>query len=567
MKLKNIILSGQFVFFSFVTIAQWNTDPSLNTPVSVASNDQQDVRVISDGKGGAITTWCDYRNDIVNGDIYAQRINSQGVAMWTANGVTICTDANHQTTPAIVEYGSGEAIIVWQDWRSGDRDIYAQRIDSTGTIQWANNGVAVIAKSYEQQNPKHVSDGSNGVIIVWQDSVNGNWDIYAQRINSNGTAQWVSGGAAICTAIGDQINPKIETDDQGGAIITWQDKRNGADYDIYAQRINSSGVVQWTSNGVSICVVAYSQINPKIEPDGSGGAIIAWQDKKNGVDYDIAAQRINASGLVQWISNGVPVCTATGSQSAIDLKTENINGAIITWKDARNGTSDYDIYAQYVNLSGTAQWAANGVAISSAISDQINPNIVDNGNGGSIIVWESDQNGQGNSDIYGQLINASGTIQWTNNGVAVATADSNQTDVKHVSDGNGGAIFVWQDKRSGNFDIYAHHLNSDGTAFITDANRISEQIIIQVFPNPFTTSATMFITGEKNGKISDKIIELTIYDILGKSYKKIIPSSAQFISENKIEIKLTRDNLPAGMYFYQLKNDIETIGRGKFIIL
>ncbi|MFA4851162.1 MAG: T9SS type A sorting domain-containing protein [Bacteroidales bacterium] len=572
-KLIIVIFNPACAGFNIVN-AQWNTNPSINTSVAIAANDQQDVRVAGDNKGGAIATWCDYRNNIANGDIYAQRINAQGVVMWTANGVSVCTDVDHQTTPAIIEDSMSGAIIVWQDWRNGDRDIYAQRVDSMGVIKWAANGAGIIVKSYEQQNPKHVSDGSNGAIIVWQDSINGNWDVYVQRINSNGTAQWTSGGVAICTAIGDQINPKIETDNQGGAIITWQDKRNGADYDIYAQRVNSSGATQWTTNGVSICSVTGTQSNPKIEPDGSGGAIIAWQDKRNGSDYDVYAQRINASGIVQWTTNGVSICSATGSQSAIDLATENINGAIITWKDARNGTLNYDIYAQYVNLSGTAQWVTNGVAISTAISNQIAPNIVGDGIGGSIIVWESDQNSNvnnPNSDTYAQRINASGMIQWVTNGVAVATADSNQTSVKHVSDGNGGAIFVWQDKRSGNFDIYAHHLYSDGTASINYENQILEGVAIQIFPNPFTISTTIIITGKKITNSTNKNIELIIYDITGKKHKKIVPLSDQFISEDKIEIKLTGDNLHAGIYFYQLilcnNDEIETIHTGKFIVI
>ncbi|MBI4646851.1 MAG: hypothetical protein HY738_09725 [Bacteroidia bacterium] len=555
------------------TIAQWNSNPALNTSVATPANDQQDLRIISDSKGGAIITWCDYRNNITNADIYTQRINSQGITIWTNNGIGVCTQSSHQTAPAIVEDGSGGSIIIWQDWRNGNRDIFAQRVDSSGNVKWTANGLGIVVKTYEQQDPKHISDGAGGAIITWQDSINGNWDIFSQRINSDGIIQWTSGGLAICTAVYDQINPRIETDVQGGAIITWQDKRNGVDYNIYAQRINASGIIQWTGNGVAVCGYSNTQNNPKIDPDAQGGAIIAWQDKRSGT-YDIYAQLINSSGICQWTANGIPICTASGSQSAIDIATENINGAIITWKDMRGGTY-FDIYAQLVSLTGVIQWTTNGVAICTAWEDQINPNIIGDGLGGAIIVWEDEREGNTNASIYSQLINSAGTVQWTNNGVATGIAASNQTNPKHVADGSGGAIFAWQDKRTLNFDIYAHHLTHDGIANINNESHLSDLVDINVFPNPFTSSTTISVINEKNINLYGNNIELVIYNITGKKFLKLYSLSGNQsnikINNNCIKINIERGNLSSGVYFFQLnlkQNDkAENLGNGKLVII
>ena len=79
---------------------------------------------------------------------------------------------------------------------------------------------------------------------------------------------------AICAAVQHQYTPQIVSDGAGGAIITWKDLRTGANYDIYAQRINSSGVTQWSVvGGVPICVYSGYQNNPKLAGDGSGGAL------------------------------------------------------------------------------------------------------------------------------------------------------------------------------------------------------------------------------------------------------------------------------------------------------
>jgi hypothetical protein len=49
----------------------------------------------------------------------------------------------------------------------------------------------------------------------------------------------------ICTASGSQYNPQITSDGSGGAIITWEDNREGDSYteDIYAQKIDQDGTL------------------------------------------------------------------------------------------------------------------------------------------------------------------------------------------------------------------------------------------------------------------------------------------------------------------------------------
>jgi len=47
----------------------------------------------------------------------------------------------------------------------------------------------------------------------------------------------------------------LTSDGAVGAIVTWLDYRSG-DYGIYAQRVNASGAIQWSANGVpSACWV------------------------------------------------------------------------------------------------------------------------------------------------------------------------------------------------------------------------------------------------------------------------------------------------------------------------
>ena len=161
-------------------------------------------------------------------------------------------------------------------------------------------------------------------------------------LTQSGLAWNVENGIGICTISKTQSSPQIVSDTHGGAVITWLDTRND-NSDIYAQAVDSTGAIKWTSNGVAICTASGNQTNFQAVSDGRGGAIIAWEDYRNG-NGDIYAQAIDSAGVVRWIVNGVPVCTVSGNQSEVSLISDDQWGAIITWTDARNGESG--IYAQ-----------------------------------------------------------------------------------------------------------------------------------------------------------------------------------------------------------------------------
>jgi hypothetical protein len=119
----------------------------------------------------------------------------------------------------------------------------------------------------------------------------------------------------ICTAADWQYDPRLVSDGSRGAIITWQDRRNGFAYDIYAQRVDANGDTLWPADGVAICTGAIDNLVPRLVGDGAGGAIIAWQSYQVSMDEpDIFAQRVDANGDTLWKLDGVPICIAEYAQ-------------------------------------------------------------------------------------------------------------------------------------------------------------------------------------------------------------------------------------------------------------
>ena len=397
--------------------AIWNGD---GMPICTQDSSFNPV-IISDGSGGAIIAWESYRGSTTT-DIFAQRINSNGVVQWIINGLPVSVVVFNQDSIAMVSDGFGGAILTWQDYRSnnGFADIYAQRISSVGTPIWTANGVSVCNQAAAQRGPKLINDGSGGAFITWYDNRAGNYDIYTQRVSPSGAPMYSTNGVATCTMATDQIQPDICSDGAGGVIITWTDFRSTTDNNIYAQRQGPALAIVWTVDGVVMNNnVAYDQTEPMIVSDGLGGAIISWTDRRTGVapgTADIYAQCVNSTGAVQWTATGIIICTSAGDQIKSQLVSDGNNGAYIVWEDHRN-VGNSDIYAQRIASNAEITWSANGLGICTMSNDQLYPGIVSNGNLGAIVVWQDYRNGS-NYDIYINGFNTTGIYTAIENGGA-----------------------------------------------------------------------------------------------------------------------------------------------------
>jgi len=133
----------------------------------------------------------------------------------------------------------------------GNCDVFAQRIDYKGIALWQTDGIPISTAPGNQFMPQIVADGSHGAIVAWQDcrEVYGDppcdsnlqcpcllqMDLYAQRVDENGQILWQTDGSPLSTSDGNQgIGPgtpafaefSIINNEPGGVIAGWPDGRN-----------------------------------------------------------------------------------------------------------------------------------------------------------------------------------------------------------------------------------------------------------------------------------------------------------------------------------------------------
>lgn len=436
--------------------ADWPHDPNNGNVLISPAAQANAPHLIYDGAGGAIISWDDART---TDHVYAQRVSAAGVPMWGTNGVAMCLASGTQFNATLTSDGAGGAIVTWTDQRHGQDDVYAQHVDASGVLRWAPNGDSLCLAPGNQFFPVIASDGAGGAIVTWYDDRGTSDDIYAQRVSAAGAPLWNVDGDSLCAFAGSQSNPAIVADGSGGAIVTWQDTRSVTSH-VFGIRVTAAGTIGtgWPVGGAAICTAGGGQTLPTITSDGAGGAIVAWQDFRNGTDNDIYAQRINGSGQTVWQINGDSLCTFAGSQFNAAIASDGAGGAIVAWQDGRSGASH--IYAQRIDAAGVPQWGPGGLAVCLAAGAQSTPTIVADGTGGAIVGWYDSR--YGNNDIFAQRLSATGAVLWTTDGVPISTAVRSQDFPAIASDGADGAIIAWRDGRLGSNCIAAQRVERFG---------------------------------------------------------------------------------------------------------
>ncbi len=528
-----------------LSFAQWTNDPSVNTPVCVWDGFQNIPEIISDNRGGAIIVWLDLR--LGNLDIFIQRLDAQGFTKWVDGGKAVSINPGNKYRHKIIQDEEGGCIVVWEDDRNGDSDIYAQRVDSSGNILWDSAGVAISVLPLDQERPQIVSDGSGGAIIMWEfkQGAAGETGLYAQRINSLGQVLWAVNGVPVVTspsATPIQILPKITGDGVGGAVIAWIE--NTLDEYISAQRINSAGIILWPQNGLPIITSSLDKRFQNIINVGNGEFVLCWNEEFFFNEWDLRAQKIDTTGNIIWNNEGLVISSSDVSINPSAIAYDNQNSVIIGWEDHRIQISG-TIYCQKLSLDGNIQWQQNGIPVSSFNGLQGFVKLVCDSNGNTVVSW-LDARSNPLWDIYAQKFDGSGNRIWEQEGKAVSIATGLKSHQNIIITNNGDYIVSWGDERNPDPDIYAQSLDALVTSVNHSTSELPELFVLtQNYPNPFNPSTSIQYTVS-----SRQFVRLKVYDVLGNEVATLVNEEK---AAGTYAVEFNAKDLPSGIYFYRLQ--------------
>jgi len=433
--------------------------------ISGAGRAQPDLAVAYDGVN-YLVVWSDTRGG--DSDIYGARVSSSG-AVLDPGGIAISTAAYNQSYPAI-SFDGTNYLIVWVDTRTGNNDIYATRVSSSGVVL-DPGGIPISRDIYTRGRPA-VAFGGTNYLVVWENEVGFLRLIHGKRVSLSGTlldytSIQIGPGAG---RYGYQTFPAVAFNGVD-YVVVWNDLSHPP-YDIRGIRVTQTGHVLdssyfWISN------VSVNLTEPAIASAGSA-CLVTWQDSGSGSGFDIFGMTFDQTGqLVD--STAIAVSASHGDQILPQVAACGVDW-LVTWQDARGDSGD--IYGTRVSSLGLVV-DTDGILITAIGRDQRLPDVAFDG-ANYLAVWEDFRNGD--SDIYGARVTEFGHVL-DPDGIAISAA-AQRAEVSPVVGFDGTNYFVvWAEESGGRWDIYGARVGTTGEVLDSSGIAVSTAASFQRFPD------------------------------------------------------------------------------------
>ncbi len=286
-------------------------------------------------------------------------------------------------------------------------------------------------------------------------------------------AQWTSDASLntpVCTAVGDQIQPKLKRAPDGSFRLAWFDNRSGG-YDVYIQKLSSAGVPEWTADGVLIADRNQSSTNDfDMEIDAEGNAFVGFSDDRQGSPLKATVAKVDPAGTVLWQRNLASAGTANDPR----LLVMGDGSVVVAYIASLTGPTNAAIELYRLNTAdGSNVWAGSGRVTQSEPSPVRPYNTGDLARADGDNFWLTIRRATGTSfssgrHVYCQKFDGAGVAQlpnttapmplllWNTDGLSIAFYPP------AIADGEGGLFTAWYGGPSNNFKNRVQRVDSAG---------------------------------------------------------------------------------------------------------
>lgn len=325
--------------------------------------------------------------------------------------------------------------------------------------QWSSDPMVntkICDTTGEQALVKVSPTKDGGAYIGWFDTRSGSYEVYLQKVNATGVSQFAQGGILISnnTQSSSLVGWDMKTDAAGNAILAFSDIRSGT-LNPYIYKVSPSGSMLWGSNGITLTdSSSVYQANPVIACTPDTGVVVAWI--YSSTPRKVAMQRFNAAGVPQW---GAIKKLASGTNALFDWPAvipSDSNNVILLYS-YYTGTfispQNYKLFTQKFNPAGNPLWGNPQDTIYNLghVSGFYTPYLTSDGNGGAIYCWQDDRDMNNLSSVFVQRKTASGTLMFPTDGVECTNLSTNNhyAPIGTYMSATGETYVFWSESNSG----------------------------------------------------------------------------------------------------------------------
>ncbi len=409
---------------------------------------------------------------LLTGNVFAQ---------WTSDpnsNTLICNVNNAQLLPKIAHTSTGETYITWFDGRSGNLDVYLQKLDINGNAQFATNGLLISSNpqnSWIGDYDIEVDAGDNLIITFSDRRGAGGGDTtinpYAYKISPSGTFLWGPNGIALSNVTATyQLWPKVSIASDGNLFFTWWEQLDTTS-SIMTQRVSPNGNLLWAQPVKISPAPSDKNIYPNNAPSDNGSVLVSWCfGPQGGGSFvpdikTIFVRKLDSTGAAVWTDSIFSKNTPDIPPYVVPHVVPDGNGgAYFSWMYSRN-LNVLTSGVQRISSSGTLSFPPNGVDVSTDSNlNQVEPNIGVDQSGNIYAFWLGSNMNQNAYGLFGQKISPAGTRLWTDTGKTFIPLTSAEAPINILVNTNGNDVYVtYVLDTIGNKDrIEGYRLDNDG---------------------------------------------------------------------------------------------------------
>lgn len=422
-------------------------------PISTAAGLQVSPSVAYESTVGQyLATWSDLGTGNTS-SIRLRRFSATGVPI---GGEITVSAAGTDAWDSRIACGGGRCVVVWfHDLGHGTGRILARNYDALGN---PTTGPVILSETATVGFPDIVCNfAATHCLVSWEQVASGWYDVIAVGLTGPLTPSprvWVS------TATGHQRYPRVGYT-PGTYLVTWQDGRSTAKWDIWGQRLSTS--FQLTGSNLSIYAGTFHDYAPAVAglDTTSQFAVLYATDTNGGGLLQIHGCLVSAFGDIvkrfavrEWNNQRRKPAVAARLGSSEYL---------VTWTDDAHQTSS-DILGRVVTSSGS--FPASHIAIARGRKGQEAPTLAYSpAHDQYLVVWMDYRNGA-DYQIWGRRLTGAGVPVGADFAIGDRTTSIlyGLPAVAYNTTTN-EYLVVWQEipSQSIGYEIYARRVTWNGT--------------------------------------------------------------------------------------------------------
>lgn len=553
------------LLFPLLGLAQWSTNPAVNNIICNLAGEQEIPKIATCSNGDTYIGY--FSSESGNYNVRLQRLDVQGNALWTTNGILISDNPQETwlTDWDMTCDVNNHCILVFNDIRTGNTNIVAYRISPTGSFVWGDDGILLSNTSAFNAAPKVAATAAGNIVVAWQADDN----CIMQKLNPAGTKQWGTNGITL-TSTNRMAWPQLLPVGTDEVIMKYYDDSGSSMYPtrlIYAKKFDGNGTAVWSAPAaISTAggITAWTQVLPFIN-DGNDGFYIGWHDDRDGdLRASVFVQHVGPTGTILYPADGVEASTASYMNhfyAYLALPTGSTD-VYVFWNEMNNNQDNWGLYGQKINAAGVRQWTDQGMAFIPVSTTNVNPLAARGTPTDAVLFYEEYTDG-----IHGLLkamrISPTGTFLWTPAQKTICSVVSEKVHTVVNNYANGQWIVAWEDDRGSDKDIYAQNiqLNGDlGPVVITEGT-IAGNItlnggtgnVTQVIVQAGTTTTNPDASGHYS-----MVVPTGTYTVSASlsGYYPASQTNVVVTTNQTTTVNLTLDHIPAGV----IEGDVTLIG-------